>query len=93
MSDITINNDESQSKKQKMAPVEESLNMQNQADIVVENAILKIWRGNRGFYTSLIWRGWCWSLECTRVDHRWTRWYLGSYKTFLILDGNSRYIC
>ena len=45
MSDITINNDESQSKKQKMAPVEESLNMQNQADIVVENAILKIWQG------------------------------------------------
>ena len=44
MSDITINNDESQSKKQKMAPVEESLNMQNQADIVVENAILKIWQ-------------------------------------------------
>lgn len=45
MSDITINNDESQSKKQKMTPVEESLNKQNEADIVVENAILKIWQG------------------------------------------------
>ena len=45
MSDITINNEESQSKKQKMTPVEESLAEREEANMATENAVFKIWQG------------------------------------------------
>lgn len=45
MSDITINNNESQSKKQQTTPVKESSDTRSQLDDETANAILQIWQG------------------------------------------------
>lgn len=44
MSDITINNEESQSKNQKTTPVTKSFDEQNQLSAETKNAILQIWQ-------------------------------------------------
>lgn len=45
MSDITINNEESQNKNQKTTPVTRSLDGRKQLDSTTTNAILQIWQG------------------------------------------------
>lgn len=45
MSDIAINNDESQNTYQKTTPVKKSSNKQIRPDTVLANAILQIWQG------------------------------------------------
>ncbi len=47
MSDITINNEESQNKNQKMTPVTESSDGRKQPDPAVTSTILQIWLGRQ----------------------------------------------
>ena len=47
MSDITINNEESQNKNQKTTPVTRSLDGRKQLDSATTNAILQIWQGQQ----------------------------------------------
>lgn len=50
MSDITINNEENQDKKQKTTPVTESFDAREQLDETTANAILQIWQGLQDDY-------------------------------------------